>query len=69
MLSQTKEKVGIIVVAGKYRTGKSFLLNRIILDKKQRQGFGVGPTINPHTKVRIFILTKIYRGCKYGTDP
>jgi GTPase Era involved in 16S rRNA processing len=33
MLSQIKEKIGVIAVAGKYRTGKSFLLNRIILNK------------------------------------
>jgi hypothetical protein len=37
-------------VAGKYRTGKSFLLNRIILNKTDNSGFGVGPTINPCTK-------------------
>jgi len=41
-------------VAGKYRTGKSFLLNRIILNKKDVDGFGVGPTINPCTKVWNF---------------
>jgi hypothetical protein len=48
-LSSIKEKIGVIVVAGKYRTGKSFLLNRIILGKIG-EGFGVGPTINPCTK-------------------
>ena len=37
-------------MAGKYRTGKSFLLNRILLDQKNDDGFGVGPTINPCTK-------------------
>ena len=43
--------MGIIAVAGKYRTGKSFLLNRILLDKNGKtSGFGVGPTINPCTK-------------------
>jgi hypothetical protein len=43
--------IGIIAVAGKYRTGKSFLLNRILLNKNGKtQGFGVGPTINPCTK-------------------
>ena len=41
----------MIAVAGKYRTGKSFLLNRIILNKTEEKGFGVGPTINPCTKV------------------
>jgi hypothetical protein len=39
----------VIAVAGKYRTGKSFLLNRVILNKRS-SGFGVGPTINPCTK-------------------
>ena len=51
MLKGIKEKVGVIAVAGKYRTGKSFLLNRILLDKRDDNGFGVGPTINPCTKV------------------
>lgn len=46
-----EEKIAIIAVAGKYRTGKSFLLNRILLNKMgQTSGFGVGPTINPCTK-------------------
>jgi len=31
-----------------YRTGKSYLLNRVLLDRND--GFGVGPTINPCTK-------------------
>ena len=35
-------------MAGMYRTGKSFLLNRVLLDRKA--GFTVGPTINPCTK-------------------
>ncbi len=39
----------MIAVAGKYRTGKSYLLNRIILEQT-KAGFGVGPTINPCTK-------------------
>lgn len=48
-LQQITTKIGVIAVAGKYRTGKSFLLNRVILNKKS-EGFGVGPTINPCTK-------------------
>lgn len=48
-MSSIKERVGVIAVAGKYRTGKSFLLNRVIINK-QNEGFGVGPTINPCTK-------------------
>ncbi len=43
-----KGEIGIIAVAGMYRTGKSYLLNRMLLDRSS--GFGVGPTINPCTK-------------------
>ena len=50
LLNSFKTKVGVIAVAGMYRTGKSFLLNRILLNKKGECGFGVGPTINPCTK-------------------
>jgi hypothetical protein len=32
-LKSIKERVGVISVAGKYRTGKSFLLNRVIINK------------------------------------
>ena len=40
--------LGIISVAGMYRTGKSYLLNRVLLN--QSNGFTVGPSINPCTK-------------------
>jgi len=42
--------IGIISLVGKYRTGKSFLLNRVLLDQKKENGFDVGPTIKPCTK-------------------
>lgn len=41
--------LGVISVAGMYRTGKSYLLNRMLLN--QSKGFDVGPTINACTKV------------------
>jgi hypothetical protein len=41
--------LGVISVAGMYRTGKSYLLNRMLLN--QSRGFDVGPTINACTKV------------------
>ena len=43
------EKLGIISIVGKYRTGKSFFVNKVLLDSK---GFEVGPTVNPCTKVK-----------------
>ena len=51
LLSQkTNENIGIISLVGKYRTGKSFLLNRVILNRQQSSGFDVGPTFKPCTK-------------------
>ncbi|CAG9315681.1 unnamed protein product [Blepharisma stoltei] len=47
-LKSLNEPLGVISVAGMYRTGKSYLLNRVILNRKK--GFGVGPTVNPCTK-------------------
>ena len=51
LLSQkSNENMGIISLVGKYRTGKSFLLNRVILERQKHLGFGVAPTIKPCTK-------------------
>ena len=48
IVSSIKEEIGIISVAGMYRTGKSYLLNRMLLNRSN--GFSVGPSINPCTK-------------------
>ena len=48
--SLTYKNIGIISLVGKYRTGKSFLLNRVLLNRVQSSGFGVGPSIKPCTK-------------------
>ena len=51
LLSSIRSKnIGIISLVGKYRTGKSFLLNRVLLNQSQSQGFGVGSSIKPCTK-------------------
>ena len=51
LLSQKcNDTLGIISLVGKYRTGKSFLLNRVILNRKESSGFNVGPTFKPCTK-------------------
>uniref|UniRef100_A0A7S0ES13 GB1/RHD3-type G domain-containing protein n=1 Tax=Hanusia phi TaxID=3032 RepID=A0A7S0ES13_9CRYP len=47
-LKSIEYPVSVIAVVGLYRTGKSFLLNRILLE--QSDGFQVGPTVNPCTK-------------------
>lgn len=48
-LRKLEGPIGVISVAGMYRTGKSYLLNRMLLN--QSRGFDVGPTINACTKV------------------
>ena len=47
-LCHIKGPIGIVSVAGMYRTGKSYLLNRVLLNRPG--GFGVGPSIHPCTK-------------------
>jgi hypothetical protein len=50
LLSLPEERqLGVVSIVGKYRTGKSFFVNRVLLEQK-KGGFQVGPTINPCTK-------------------
>jgi hypothetical protein len=48
--------IGLVAVAGMYRTGKSYLLNRMLLNRSS--GFGVGPSINPCTKVGVIYFER-----------
>ena len=48
--SLNSQKLGVISIVGKYRTGKSYFVNKVLLNSKKRKGFAVGPTINPCTK-------------------
>lgn len=43
--------IGVVCIVGKYRTGKSYLINKVILQRTNKDGFKVGPTVNPCTKV------------------
>ena len=68
MCEQIDYPVSVIAVVGLYRTGKSFLMNRILLE--QPDGFAVGPTVNPCTKglwlwnkVEILSLLECARAC------
>jgi septin family protein len=53
-LSSIKGKVGVIAICGKYRTGKSYIMNKLFIEQlseeRAKQGFQVGPTVNPCTK-------------------
>uniref|UniRef100_A0A6C0BZZ7 GB1/RHD3-type G domain-containing protein n=1 Tax=viral metagenome TaxID=1070528 RepID=A0A6C0BZZ7_9ZZZZ len=52
--------LAVIVVAGRYRTGKSFLLNRGILQLPVDRGFTTGSTVNACTK-GLWAYPKIVR--------
>ena len=66
MLSKIKGNIAVISVAGMYRTGKSYLLNRVILGRSN--GFGVGPTVNPCTK-GLWIWGRPLAGFNEDGDP
>ena len=48
-LREQKVPLGVLACAGKYRTGKSFLMNRLC-DLPPEKGFGVGETVQACTK-------------------
>lgn len=47
-ISKLGSPLSIVSVAGMYRTGKSYLLNRVLLNRNR--AFEVGPSINPCTR-------------------
>ena len=46
-LRSIEDEVAVVAVAGMYRTGKSYLLNRLM---GQQHGFEIGPSVNACTK-------------------
>lgn len=50
VLEKIHKPVAVVAVAGRYRTGKSFLLNHVLLRAPPGGGFQVGPTTQPCTK-------------------
>lgn len=44
------DPLAVLSIVGKYRTGKSYLLNQVVLDAAPGEGFGVGNTTNAHTR-------------------
>ena len=45
-LHYMKGGVAVVAVVGKFHSGKSFLLNQLM---GKDDGFGIGPTVRPHT--------------------
>ena len=54
---------GVVSVAGMYRTGKSYLINRMLLNRQK--GFSVGPTVNPCTKGLWVWIKTTYSSNRY----
>lgn len=60
--------IGVVTIVGKYRTGKSFFVNSVLLKKQQEKlGFAVGPTINPCTK-GIWVWSKLMDARDFGAE-
>ncbi|XP_068280616.1 guanylate-binding protein 1-like isoform X3 [Nyctibius grandis] len=47
VLSEVTQPVVVVAIAGLYRTGKSYLMNRLA---RQRKGFSLGSSMQSHTK-------------------
>jgi len=62
LLKQIDKPIAFLCVCGKYRTGKSYLLNKVLLGTTE--GFSVGSTINACTK-GLWIWKRPY---KYVTE-
>lgn len=46
LLHHINTAVAVVAVVGKFHSGKSFLLNQLM---GKQEGFGVGPSVRPHT--------------------
>uniref|UniRef100_A0A8D0HMM2 GB1/RHD3-type G domain-containing protein n=1 Tax=Sphenodon punctatus TaxID=8508 RepID=A0A8D0HMM2_SPHPU len=47
VLSEIRQPVVVVAIVGLYRTGKSYLMNKLA---KKRKGFSLGNTVQSHTK-------------------
>jgi hypothetical protein len=66
ILTKIEGAIAVVSVAGMYRTGKSYLLNRMLLNRSS--GFQVGPSINPCTK-GLWIWSKPVSGTTADGEP
>ena len=65
-LAERTEPFAVAACAGRYRTGKSFLLNRLT-EQPAKQGFGVGGTVQACTR-GIWMLQRFLPGRDGGPD-
>lgn len=61
------KRIGVISVVGKYRTGKSYFINKVLLSHNRKAGFSVGNTVNPCTK-GLWIWKKVLNAKDYGGE-
>ena len=60
-LSERKTPFATMSCAGKFRTGKSFLMNRFVSSPSPEAGFGVGDTVQACTR-GIWVCTDFLKG-------
>eukprot|EP00826_Nyctotherus_ovalis_P014179 TRINITY_DN13925_c0_g2_i1.p1 TRINITY_DN13925_c0_g2~~TRINITY_DN13925_c0_g2_i1.p1 ORF type:complete len:340 (-),score=85.66 TRINITY_DN13925_c0_g2_i1:65-1084(-) len=64
-LKTLRPPLGIVTVVGMYRTGKSYLLNRVLLNRQK--GFDVGSSVNACTK-GLWVWSKSVKGYTAGGE-
>lgn len=66
--SLTAKKLAVISIVGKYRTGKSYFINKVLLSVPPKiEGFAVGPTVNPCTK-GLWLWNRTIPASKFGGE-
>ena len=67
--SLTSKKIGVISIAGKYRTGKSYFINKVLLNNnaKFKTGFQVGHTVNACTK-GLLLWNQVIKASDFGGE-
>lgn len=66
--SLTAKKLAVISIVGKYRTGKSYFINKVLLNiPPKAEGFAVGPTVNPCTK-GLWLWNRTIPASRFGGE-
>lgn len=63
-------RIGIISMAGKYRTGKSYFINKVLLgggSNKFKNGFAVGHSVNACTK-GLLLWNRVIKASDFGGE-
>lgn len=64
------KRLGVVSIAGKYRTGKSYFINKVLLggkNDKMQSGFAVGHSVNACTK-GLLVWNRVLKASEFGGE-